>query len=79
MQEQKQKSSGIPKEQTDKKQTSEASLQKGKKKTADWRLIFKWCRHAELNHELILTMDVYYHYTMPALVQRLIILPVYKS
>lgn len=35
MQEQKQKSSGIPKEQTDKKQTSEASLQKGKKKTAD--------------------------------------------
>lgn len=28
--------------------------------------LFKWCRHAELNHELILTMDVYYHYTMPA-------------
>lgn len=26
----------------------------------------KWCRYAELNHELILTMDVYYHYTIPA-------------
>ena len=26
----------------------------------------RWCRYAELNHELILTMDVYYHYTISA-------------
>ncbi len=30
--------------------------------------IVKWCRYAELNHEFILTMDVYCHYTIPALI-----------
>ena len=32
----------------------------------------QWCRMAELNCPLILTMDVYYHYTNPAL-------PIYNS
>ena len=31
-------------------------------------MLNRWCLHAELNHEFILTMDVYYHYTMQALI-----------
>ncbi len=39
----------------------------------------RWCLHAELNHEFILTMDVYYHYTMQASALCLHIVPLNRK